>query len=89
MKTLRTPDERFAGLPDFPFEPHYAEVDDGEGGHLRMHYLDEGPEDAAPVLLVHPEDGRQTRIPRGLMAVTTDDGRTGHAWVEYNQAPVG
>jgi hypothetical protein len=43
----------------------------------------------APVLLVHPEDGRQTRIPRGLMAVTTDDGRTGHAWVEYNQAPVG
>lgn len=55
MKTLRTPDERFAGLPDFPFEPHYAEVDDGEGGHLRMHYLDEGPEDAAPVLLVHGE----------------------------------
>ena len=55
MKTLRTPDERFAGLSDFPFEPHYAEVGDGEGGHLRMHYLDEGPGDAAPVLLVHGE----------------------------------
>lgn len=55
MKTLRTPDERFVGLPDFPFEPHYAEVGDDEGGHLRMHYLDEGPGDAAPVLLVHGE----------------------------------
>jgi haloalkane dehalogenase len=40
---LRTPDERFADLPGYPFEPHYVEVDDGEGGTLRVHYLDEGP----------------------------------------------
>ena len=55
MKTLRTPDERFTNLPDFPFEPHYVTVADGEGGELRVHYLDEGPADAAPVLLLHGE----------------------------------
>ena len=55
MEALRTPEERFADLPDYPFEPNYAEVRDGEGGILRVHYLDEGPADAAPVLLVHGE----------------------------------
>lgn len=55
MLVLRTPDERFATLPDFPFEPHYVEVGDGEGGALRVHYVDEGPADAAPVLLLHGE----------------------------------
>jgi haloalkane dehalogenase len=44
----RTPDERFAGLPGFPFAPHYVEQDG-----LRMHYLDEGAGD--PVLLLHGE----------------------------------
>ena len=39
----------------------------------------------APVLLTHPDDGRLSRFPRGLVAVTTDDGHQGHAWVEYNQ----
>ena len=51
MKALRTPDERFESLPDYPFAPHYAETSDG----LRVHYLDEGPSDAAPVLLMHGE----------------------------------
>ncbi len=51
MKILRTPDERFASLPDFPFQPHYVELRDG----IRVHYLDEGPADAAPVLLLHGE----------------------------------
>lgn len=55
MDTVRTPDERFADLPDFPFTPHYADVDDNDGGTLRMHYLDEGPADAAPILLMHGE----------------------------------
>lgn len=55
MQTLRTPDEAFADLPDFAFEPHYVEVDDGEGGTLRVAHLDEGPADAAPVLLMHGE----------------------------------
>ena len=55
MKTLRTPDERFADLPGYPFAPHYADIPDGEGGTLRVHHLDEGPADAAPILLMHGE----------------------------------
>ena len=55
MKTLRTPDERFDNLPGYPFQPHYLDVPDGEGGSLRMHYVDEGPAGAAPVLLLHGE----------------------------------
>ena len=50
MQTVRTPDERFADLPDYPFAPHHVEIDDGDGGTLRVHHLDEGPADAAPVL---------------------------------------
>ena len=55
MKALRTPDERFDNLPGYPFQPHYLDVPDGEGGSLRMHYVDEGSADAAPVLLLHGE----------------------------------
>ena len=55
MQTLRTPDERFEDLPGYAFAPHYADIDDGDGGSLRVHYLDEGPADAAPVLLMHGE----------------------------------
>ncbi|MGY1826655.1 MULTISPECIES: haloalkane dehalogenase [unclassified Blastococcus] len=55
METLRTPDERFADLPDFPYEPRYVEVDDGEGGRLRVAYVDEGPADGETVLLLHGE----------------------------------
>src|SRR3990172_201319 len=50
MEILRTPDERFEKLPGFSFEPHYVEING-----LRVHYLDEGPAEAAPVLLLHGE----------------------------------
>jgi haloalkane dehalogenase len=49
MRVLRTPDQRFADLPGFPFKPHYIEV----GGGLRMHYIDEGQGD--PILCLHGE----------------------------------
>jgi haloalkane dehalogenase len=49
MDVLRTPETRFANLPGFPFMPRYAELADG----LRVHYVDEGPRDAATVLLLH------------------------------------
>ena len=55
MEFLRTPDERFANLPGYPFAPHYVQVDDTEGGSLRLHYLDEGPADAPVVLMLHGE----------------------------------
>ena len=50
---LRTPDEQFAALTDFPFEPHYTEITDPDLGTLRIHYLDEGPRDGHVVLLLH------------------------------------
>jgi haloalkane dehalogenase len=55
MKILRTPDSRFSNLPDFPFQPRYREIKDPDGAALRIHYLDEGPAAAAPVLLMHGE----------------------------------
>jgi haloalkane dehalogenase len=55
VQILRTPDERFANLPDFPFAPHYIEIPDGDGGTLRVHYLDEGPRDGQTVVLMHGE----------------------------------
>jgi haloalkane dehalogenase len=50
MEIIRTPDERFTNLPGYTFEPHYVEVDG-----LRIHYIDEGPADAKPVLMLHGE----------------------------------
>jgi haloalkane dehalogenase len=59
MHVLRTPDEQFENLPDYPFQPRYAEIPADPAVHagptLRVHYLDEGPSDAAPVLLMHGE----------------------------------
>lgn len=48
MAILRTPDERFSNLPDFPYEPHYTQLDD-----VRMHYVDEGSGET--VLCLHGE----------------------------------
>ena len=55
MDVVRTPDDRFTDLPDYPFEPRYVEIPAGDGDTLRVHHLDEGPADAAPVLLLHGE----------------------------------
>jgi haloalkane dehalogenase len=50
MDVFRTPDERFAGLPGYDFEPHYAEVDG-----LRLHYVDESKDGERPVVCFHGE----------------------------------
>jgi haloalkane dehalogenase len=55
MQTVRTPDDRFDRLDGYAFAPRYGEIDDLEGATLRVHYLDEGPPGAAPVLLMHGE----------------------------------
>ncbi|HEY8039732.1 MAG TPA: haloalkane dehalogenase [Polyangiaceae bacterium] len=50
MELLRTPDDCFRDLPGWTFAPRYVEVDG-----VRVHYVDEGPPGAAPVLLLHGE----------------------------------
>src|SRR5260370_11395555 len=80
MDTLRPPDDRFEHLPGYPFTPHYADIPDTETGELRVHYLDEGPRDGEPILLMHGEPSwcflHRTMIPvlaaAGLRAVAPD-----------------
>lgn len=75
MDVFRTPEDRFRSLPDFPFEPHYTEVDG-----LRMHYVDEGNPDAPVVLLLHGEPTWSflyrrmipTLVTAGLRAIAPD-----------------
>ncbi len=55
MEILRTPDSAFDGLVDYPFAPHWTEIADADGTVLRLHHVEEGPADAAPVLLMHGE----------------------------------
>ena len=57
MHFLRTPDERFEQLTDFPYPPSYVSVDaqDGTCDTLRMHYVDHGPGDKGVALLLHGE----------------------------------
>ena len=55
MTVLRTPDDRFANLPDFDFDAHYLPVHDPSLGELRMHYVGEGDPGAATVLILHGE----------------------------------
>ncbi|WP_242674407.1 hypothetical protein [Marinobacter halodurans] len=51
MRILRTEEQRFAQLPDFPFSPHYVDV----APNLHMHYVDEGPGDGETVVMLHGE----------------------------------
>jgi len=69
MHMLRTPDDRFASLPGYDFAPHYVEV--GEG--IRVHYVDEGPAGAPPVLLMHGEPS-WSYLYRKMIPVLTDNG---------------
>ena len=80
MRVLRTPDERFDDLAGFPHEPRYAEVPDGDGGRLRVAWVEDGPADGEIVLLLHGEPSwsylYRTMIPvlaaAGLRVVAPD-----------------
>ena len=65
---LRTPDNRFENLTDYPFEPNYMFIDG-----LRIHYLDEGPKDADPIILFHGEPA-WSYLFRKMIPVLTDAG---------------
>ena len=75
MRVLRTPEERFASLPGFAYPPRYADV-----GDLRMAYVEAGPADGEPVLLLHGEPSwsflYRTVLPvlagAGLRAIAAD-----------------
>lgn len=68
MKVLRTPEERFADLPDFGYPPRYADV-----GGLRLAYVEAGPADGEPVLLLHGEPS-WSFLYRTVMPVLADAG---------------
>ncbi|HEX5402968.1 MAG TPA: haloalkane dehalogenase [Pseudonocardiaceae bacterium] len=73
MRLLRTPEDRFTDLPDFAVEPRYADVPDQDGGTLRMAYVQQGPEDGPPVLLLHGEPS-WSFLYRKVMPVLADAG---------------
>lgn len=55
MQILTTPQDRFAGIPDYPFAENWIEIDLGDGYSANQHYVDEGDKKAPPVLLFHGE----------------------------------
>jgi haloalkane dehalogenase len=55
MQTLRTPDDRFENLSEFPYAPRYCDIPDADGGTLRVAWVQDGPESADPVLMLHGE----------------------------------
>ena len=80
MEALRTPDDRFAGLPDFPFAPHYVEVADGDGRQAARALPRRGPADG-PVVLLH---ARRAVV---VLPVPQDDpGRSSRAGLALHRA---
>ena len=56
MKLLRTPDSQFLNLVDYPFKPHYLDINDRQADvRIRVHYIDEGEAASQPVLMLHGE----------------------------------
>jgi haloalkane dehalogenase len=56
MELLRTPDDRFENLPDYPFKPNYLTIiDRSENVGIRVHYIDEGAPASQTVLMLHGE----------------------------------
>jgi haloalkane dehalogenase len=55
MQTLRTANGHFTDLPEFPYPAKYCEVADGDGGRLRVAWVEDGPAEADPVLMLHGE----------------------------------
>lgn len=53
MKILRTPEHCFANLADYPFQPHYTEIQTEDGSSMRIHHIDEGPRHGNLVLCMH------------------------------------
>jgi len=73
MRVLRTPDERFADLSGYPFEPRYRDVETAGLPPLRMHYVDAGPTDGPVVVLLHGQP-TWSYLYRHVIAALSDAG---------------
>lgn len=77
MQLLRTPDDRFADLPEYGFEPHYVEIPSGEeddAASVRVHYVDEGSADAGEVVLLLHGDPTWSYLYRRMFPPLVDAG---------------
>ena len=72
-KVLRTPEERFKDLCDFPFAPNYTDDLKGYEG-MRLHYVDEGPRDAENVFLCLHGEPTWGYLYRKMVPVFSDGG---------------
>jgi haloalkane dehalogenase len=73
VRLLRTPDDRFEDLPDFDYAPRYADISDPHGGLIRVAYVEAGPADGPPVLLLHGEPS-WSYLYRKMLPVLADAG---------------
>ncbi|MEX5728123.1 haloalkane dehalogenase [Rhodovulum iodosum] len=73
MDVLRTPDERFDNLPGYSFDPNYIDDLDGYEG-LRVHYVDEGPDDAPRTFLCLPGEPTWAYLYRRMIPVFAESG---------------
>ncbi len=78
MELLRTPDDRFSGLPDWPYQAHYLEVPTGvDDSRLRIAYVDEGPSkgtDEGPVVLAMHGEPSWSYLYRHMIPPLVDAG---------------
>ena len=73
IEALRTPDDRFEGLPDWPYAPHYVDDLSGYEG-LRVHYVDEGPQNAVRTYLCLHGQPTWSYLYRKMIPVFLDSG---------------
>jgi len=73
IEALRTPDGRFADLPDFPYPPRYVSDLPGFGG-LRVHYLDVGSQDAERTFLCLHGEPTWSYLYRKMIPVILESG---------------
>jgi len=71
MHVLRTPDEAFASITDYPFQPNYLDVDTEGGEPVRVHYVDEG---SGPVVLVMHGEPSWSYLYRKVIPILTEAG---------------
>jgi haloalkane dehalogenase len=86
VDVLRTPESRFANLQGYPFAPHYVDVAASDTDNLRVHYVDEGPSDGPPIVLLHGEP-TWSYLYRTMIPPLVDGGACSHRTSSASAAP--